>query len=391
MSTPLVVRKAETKQDFKTYLHFPWTIYKDNPNWVPPLLSMQKHKFDKQKSATWQHMEGEFFIAWRGDQPVGTIAAVINHRHNEFHDENIGFFGMFECIDDQEVATVLLEQAAEYIAAQGATAIRGPVNLSTNDECGLLIEGHDDMPVVLYPYNPPYYQRLIENVPGFAKVMDTYSYHFTLAGTRDSGRLERLYRVVQKNNERRGIMVRLVNVKDVKGELGLLREIYNSAWDKNWGFVPFSDRELDELIRDLGQYLEREMTFFAEVKGESAGFLLGVPDLNQALHAAYPRPGKPEVITLLQVLWHWKIRSKITRLRLPLMGVKAEFRGIGVEAAMFIELFEHGERYTKRKGIDYADGGWVLETNDDMIRLVQQHQGRQHRTFRFYQRELKKG
>lgn len=386
MAAPVHVRMVQSKSDLKTFMHFPWRLYRGNPYWVPPLLSMLRHKLDKQHSATWEHLQGDYFIAWRGDQPVGTIAAVINHRHNEFHGENIGFFGLFETIDDQAVATALLETAADYVQGLDATAIRGPANLSTNDECGLLISTFDDPPVVLSPYNPPYYQRLIESVPGFHKVMDTYAYYITLRGADESERLQRLFRVIEKNNARRGIVVRTVNTRDVRGDLTLLREIYNSAWDKNWGFVPFSDRELDELIRDLGQYLDPRMTFFAEVKGAPAGFLLGLPDLNQALHRAYPRPGKPELITLLQVLWHWKIRSKITRLRIPLMGVKPAYRGLGVEAAMFHAMYVQGHAaYTPERGIQYADGGWVLETNTPMHQLVLDHNGYVYKTFRFYE------
>ncbi|MBP8973221.1 MAG: N-acetyltransferase [Anaerolineae bacterium] len=389
MSVPVTIHKVQNKSDFETFLTFPWTLYKDDPIWVPPLLSMQRHKFNKSKNPTWQHLEGDYFIARRGEQVVGTIAAFINHRHNEFQGEQIGFFGAFEVYDDQEAADALLQTAAEYVAAKGATALRGPATFSTNEECGVLIEGFDDPPLVLYPYNPPYYQRLLENAPGFVKVMDLWSYHFTLQGAGQSERVQQTMRLIRKNSERRGILVRPPDSHRLKQEFATLKDIYNQAWEKNWGFVPFSDAELDDLVANLGTFYDKRVAVFAEVKGEPAGFLLGLPDMNQVLRLAHPRPGKPELLTKLQILWHWKVRSKIKRLRLPLMGVRAEFRGIGVETAMFNELYERALSFAPQTGWYSADGGWVLETNEPMQRLCDVYNGVVYKRFRFYERTLR--
>lgn len=388
MPASVTVRPAETKADLKTFLEFPWTLYKKCPFWVPPLLGMQRAKLNKRKNPAWKYMEGDYFIAWRGNQPVGTIAAFINHRHNEFQHEHIGFFGFFEVYDDQEAATALLETAAEYVQAKGYDAIRGPASFSTNDECGLLVKGFDDPPAILMPYNYPYVQRLIENTPGFEKVIDTYSYNITLKDWTASKKLEQTVRVTKKNNERRGITVRTMDHRHIKRDLALFKEIYNQAWDDNWGFVPLSDDELDALIKDLGQYLEPRLAFFAEVKGEPAAFLLAFPDLNQPLHAAYPRPGKPALLTLAQVFWHWKIRPKITRIRIALLGVREGFRGIGVEAAMFVHLFEQALPLSAETGWTYADAGWVLETNEPMNRLVRNYSGEDYKHYRWYERAL---
>ena len=382
------VRKVDTKADFDTFLKFPWALYKDDPNWVPPLLSMQRHKLDRTKNSSWKHMEGEYFIAWRGEKPVGTIAAFINHRHNEFWDERIGFFGCFEVYDDQEAANALLDTASRYVEGCGCASIRGPATFSTNEECGILIEGFDEPPVVLYSYNYPYYPRLMENAPGFEKAMDLHAYYLTLAGARTGGAVEKTTRITRKNNERRGITVRGPDTKHLKQEFAALRTIYNAAWEKNWGFVPLTDEELDELVKDLGTYFEPDLTYFAEVDGQPVGFLLGVPDMFQALHPAYPRPGKPEIVTLARTLWHWKIRPSITRIRIPLMGVKDGYRGIGIEAAMFAALYEKAIRLAPRRGWVYADGGWVLETNEPMRRLCAMYDGRVYKRFRIYERTL---
>ncbi|HVO70681.1 MAG TPA: hypothetical protein VMT24_11580 [Aggregatilineaceae bacterium] len=389
MITPLSIRQVETKTDLKVLLEFPWTLYRHDPNWVPPLVSMQRHKLDKHKNPSWKHMEGEYFIAWRGDQPIGTIAAFINHRHNEFQHEHIGFFGLFELYDDQEAANALLDTAAEYVRVKGYDAIRGPASFSTNDECGVLIKGYDDLPVVLMPYNFPYYQRLIESAPGFKKAMDVYSYNITLKNWRASEKLEQSMRVVRKNNERRGITVRTVERKHLRRDIQILKGIYNQAWEHNWGFVPLSDDELDALLHDLAQYVEPRLALFASVKGEPVAFLLAFPDLNQPLHAAYPRPGKPELASMLQVLWHWRIRCKISRVRLALYGVKEGYRGLGVEAALFVDLLDQALTISAETGWWYADAGWVLETNEPMIRLVEGYGGVNYKHYRFYERALK--
>ncbi|MBN1200924.1 MAG: GNAT family N-acetyltransferase [Anaerolineae bacterium] len=385
MTDSVAVRKVETKADFEAFLKFPWTLYQGDPYWVPPLVSMQRHKLDKRKNPTWQHMEGDYFVAWRGQQPVGTIAAFVNHRYNEYQEENIGFFGLFEVYDDQEAATALLDTATEYVRAKGCDAIRGPASFSTNEECGLLIEGFDDPPVILVPYNYPYYQALIEGVPGFEKAMDLYSYHITLKGVTDaSERLQKLFRVTGRNNERRRITISPLNVKNIKREFEMLRAIYNKAWGRNWGFVPFSDVELDELVKELGKFVDPRTAFFASVDGKPAAFLFGIPDMNRVLRLAYPRPGKPEIISLLQVLWHWKIRPKIDRIRIMLMGVQEEFRGIGIESALFVDL------YKVAVALNYqtAEGGWVLETNLAMQRLVEPLNAHIYKRHRFYERSL---
>lgn len=388
MAELLKIRKVESRADLKAMIEFPWTLYKDDPYWVPPLLSMQWDRYERDKASAWKHMTGEFFIAWRGDQPVGTIAAFVNHRHNEFQGENIGFFGALELYDDQLIADALFEHAEKYVREQGADALRGPATFSSNDQYGLLVEGFDDPPVLMDPYNPRYYVRLIENLPGYEKAMDLYSWHLTLQGTEESHRAERLKRITERNNERRGITVRFLKRRTMKADFRALKDVYNSAWEKNWGFVPFSDQELDELVADLGMYVEPDLTVFAEVKGEPAGFLLGIPDIYQALHPVRARPGKPEIISMVQTFWNWRIRPKINRIRIPLMGVKEQFRGIGVEGAMFAALYERAVTVAPKRGWDYADGGWVLETNDAMNKLCEAHNGRVYKRYRLYQKAL---
>jgi GNAT superfamily N-acetyltransferase len=382
---PLVVTPVRTRGEFRTFFKFPWALYKGNPYWVPPLVSMQRRKLDRHKNPTWRHMQGKYYIAWRGTQAVGTIAAFINHRHNEFQGEHIGFFGAFHVYDDPEAATALLDTAAEYVRALGYDAIRGPATFSINDECGILIKGFDDAPVPMAPYNYPYYQRLIEHTPGFHKVMDLHSYSITLQASSQAPKFQQMLRVTQRNNERRGIVVRPIHTRRRKKDLQILKTLYNSSWDNNWGFVPLSESELDALVSELAHGLEPRLSFIAEVRGEPAALLLAFPDLNQPLHPAYPRPGKPEIVSTLQVLWHWKLRSKINRIRIPLMGVLEPYRGIGVEAALFLKLYEQAVALSAETGWEYADAGWVLENNEPMRRLVEAYSGDAYKHYRLYE------
>lgn len=380
MPSPVVIRKVETKADFKPFFEFPWTLYKDDPNWVPPLLSMRRELFDKEKSPAWEYLEGDFFTAWRGDQIVGTIAAYINHRHNEFHNEHIGWFGAFDVYDDQEAATALLDTAAEWVKSRGYTAIRGPQTFTTHEECGLLIENFS-RPILLMPYNKPYYQKLVE-AAGFTKAMDTISHHTTRESVIENALYQRLQKLTSAMMKRNKITLRPVDPKNLDADFKLFKELYNAAWDKNWGFVPMTPRELDGMVKSLGQFFDPRLAFFAYVDGVPAGFILGIPDFHQVLAKARARPGTPEIITLLRALWHWKIRPVMTWVRVPLMGVKAEYRRKGVDVAMYTYILNT----ILEIGYTDSDSGWVLETNMDM-RGVSDGLGLEpYKRYRFYEK-----
>lgn len=378
----VTVRKVESKADFKAFFEFPWTIYKDDPNWVPPLLSMRHELLDKEKSPAWQYMEGDYFAAWRGDRIVGTIVALINHRHNEFHNERVGWFGMFDCEDNQETADALLNTAAEWVKAKGYPTLRGPQSFTTHEETGLLVDGFT-RPVILMPYNPPYYQKLIE-AAGFQKSMDLYSFYMSRQMATEKGLTERLERLTTAIMKRQNITVRQVDPKNLKRDFALFKDIYNDAWDKNWGFVPMTEVELDAMIKSLGQFFDARLAFFAYVDGQPAGFVLPVPDFNQVLAKAYPRPGVPEIVSLLKALWYWKVRPIIKWVRNPLFGVKAEYRKKGVDAV----LLYYAMRAILDNGFDHSDSGWILEINTPIVNVLKNFGCEIYKTHRFYERAL---
>ncbi len=375
------IRPLADRKQFTEFFQFPWRHYADDPNWVPPLLSMRRRLLDTARHPAWKYMDGEFFAAWRDAQMVGTVAAFINHEHNRYHQENIGFFGIFETVNDREVAAGLLDVAGEWVRSQGADAIRGPANFTTNEECGLLIKNFD-RPMVMMSYNPPYYQELVE-AAGFEKVMDVHCMYMDRALIEASDTLARLEKLVKRAARRSGITVRHFKARHKKAEFKLFRDIYNAVWMENWGFIPMNDEELAALVADLGMLVEPELAFFAEIAGEPVGFALSIPDFNEALHRAHPRPGIPEWFTLAQVVWHWKVRRAIKGVRMPLMGVKKEHRNKGIELAMFLELMKAllPSRY------DYLDSGWILETNP-LISISLNLGSRIYKTHRFYQKSL---
>jgi len=377
----LEVRPLANRREFHDFFQFPWVHYAQDPHWAPPLVSQRRQLLDKKKHPAWQAMEGEYFAAWQAGQLVGTIAGFINQAHNRYHDENIGFFGLFECIDDAAVADALLAAAADWLRARGVEALRGPASFTTNEECGLLVENFSP-PVILTAYNPPYYAALLEGA-GLAKVMDVVCIYQDRATIAAGSTLERLERLVKRAAERSGIRVRQLNPRANKAEFQRFREIYNAAWQKNWGFIPMSDAELDALVADLGMLIEPQLAFFAEIAGEPVGFALALPDFNEALRRARPRPGRPELLTMAQVLWHWKIRRSIKGARMPLMGVKKEYRNKGVELALLLAV----TKALLPSPYEYLDSGWILETNP-LIKISTSLGGKVYKRHRFYEKAL---
>ncbi len=377
----VTVRKVESPQDYRAFFEFPWVLYKDDPNWVPPLLSMRRDLLDQKHNPSWEYMEGDYFAAWRGDQIVGTIAAYINHRHNEFHNERIGWFGAFDVYDDAEAAVALLNTAADWVKAKGYPIIRGPQTFTTHEETGLLVEGFT-RPMILYPYNKPYYEGFVR-AAGFEKVMDTLSYYILAAAARDN-QLARMERITKSIMRRSNISVRPFDMSRKKADFDLLKEIYNAAWEKNWGFVPFTEKELDALVQSLGQFFDPRLAFFAYVGDEPAGMIMALPDFNQVLDKARPRPGTPELWTLLKAFFYWKIRPVMDWVRVPLLGVKEQFRNKGVDVAMYTYVIDAAIK----AGVVHSDSGWILETNTGVRSVTVNAGGEIYKRYRYFDKQL---
>ncbi|MGH7752590.1 MAG: GNAT family N-acetyltransferase [Gemmatimonadales bacterium] len=307
---------------------------------------------------------------------MGRIAAVHNRTHNDVHEDRVGFFGFFECQDDQAAADALFAAAAAWLRDRGGSpgldTMRGPASPSMNDESGLLVDGFDTPPTVMMPHNPPYYVRLVERA-GFRKAKDLLAYQ--------SIRLElpeRLRRAVQLLTQRKGITLRPLRMKEFGAEVERIKALYNAAWEKNWGFVPLTGAEIDHLAKQLKPVVVPELVVFAERAGQIIGFAVALPDFNVALKVN--RSGRlfPGI---LKILW---ASRKISRIRILLLGVLPEYRKTGADALMYEWIWRVGNS----KGYFWGEAGWILEDNTAMRNALEHIGFAAYKTYRMYDRVL---
>lgn len=329
-----------------------------------------------EKNPFYKHSSMKLFLAEENGAVVGRIGAIINENHNTTYNDSIGFFGFFECADRQDVANALFDAAGAWLKERGMTHVRGPVNPSMNDECGLLVDGFDRPPVVLMTYNPAYYTRLIEQY-GFTKEMDMYAYLLK----QENYKSEKMVRLLDLVKQRSGVQIRSMNFKDkaqFTRDVQTIKSIYNSAWEKNWGFVKFTDEEFDFLAADLKQIADPDLVLFAEVEGKAVGFCLALPDINQTL--IHNKKGG-----LLGGIWHLLTKKKSINLcRIIVLGLLEEYRRSGMDIVLYAEV---GARALK-KGMN-GEASWILESNDAMNKAATNTMhGERYKTYRIYQKPL---
>jgi GNAT superfamily N-acetyltransferase len=379
----LTVDRVTSARDLHEFIAFAWQVYARDPHWVPPLYFERLEFLDPRKNAFFRHAEADYFIARRGGRPVGTIAALVNHRHNEYQGENIAFFGFFEVLDDYPAAEALLQTALEWARARGYSALRGPAQFSTNDEVGLLVDGFDRPPMVLMTYNPPYYVGFLERA-GFAKAMDLYAYFHTVAEL--GGRVEalppKLLRVVEKIKARGEFTTRQVDLSQFPRELAHVKKMYNSAWERNWGFVPMDDAEIDRLAEGLRPILDPALVHLVEREGQPVGFGLSLPDVNYYLHRFRPGPSRLSSYLAVARLLLALRRRPPPGLRVFALGVLEPYRAHGVDALLYYETFRHAIP----RGYQYGEMSWILENNVMMNRAVEFFGGRRYKTYRVYEK-----
>lgn len=352
------------------FLRLPWRVYADHPLWVPPLLVELRRRLDRRRNPFWGHARAAFFLARRDGQPVGRVAAIVDEVHNERWNEACGFFGFFECLPDREAAARLLEAAAAWLRDAGCTLLRGPVSPSTNDECGLLVEGFAEPPFVLMPYHPPYYQEFLE-AWGLTKAMDLLAFAFH---PRD-GLPPAVARAARAARERFGVTVRPLVRSRLAAELEILRRIYNEAWADNWGFVPMSALEFRFAAASLKHFVFEDLVLVAAVGGQPVGAAVCVPDLNPLLQRMNGR--------LLPFGWRHFLgwRRKVGAVRLLTLGVLPAHRHRGVDALLYEELLRRGRRLPLHRDCELS---WVLETNRVMLRILKRCGARRTKRYRLY-------
>ena len=359
-------------RDLERFIAFPYSLHRRDPLWVPPLRMDVRTILSPKKNPFFQHAKQQNFVGHANGRTVGRIAAIKNDAHNRLHNDRVGFYGFFECVDDQVVAAALFDAATTWLLAQGCDTLRGPMSPSINDECGLLVEGFDTPPVVLMPHNPAYYVPLHERY-GFRKAKDLIS--FWGSGATPPERFQRAHRVLA---ERLGVSLRALDMKRFREEIELVKSLFNQAWEQNWGYVPLTDAELEHLAKQLKPIIIPELVVFAEIQGRVVGFGVCIPDFNVALkHNPSGRlfPG------ILKILWYAR---HIHRARIPLLGTLKEYRGKGIDALLYYWIWTKAVA----RGMPQGEAGWILEDNAPMINGLMRLGFRPYKTYRVFDKGL---
>lgn len=372
--TSIEIRTVKSKRDLMQFIKLPWKIYKDDPNWVPPLIMDRKHILDREKNPFYKHASMEMFLAVKNGELVGRIAAIKNDLHNKYHDDNVGFFGFFECIDDQMVADALLNEASQWLKSKGCDAMRGPANPSSNDEYGMLIDGFDDQPRILMPYNPEYYIKLCETF-GLSKIKDLNAYKLENQKVLSSEKLKRVAEIAQK---RAGLVIEQLDMKHFNRDLDKVKYVYNKAWAPNWGFVPLTEEELDAMAKDLKPLAEPSLVLFGRIGEEIVGFALVMLDYNYAFKKMNGRLFPFGFIKMFTE------KKKIPWCRIITLGIIPEYQKKGLDAVFYYEIVNRAHNI----GVDLGEASWILEDNEMMVRGANTMNGTLYKRYRVFQMDI---
>jgi hypothetical protein len=375
-----VVTPVTSRGDLRRFVDLPWKLFdqKRHPQWVPPLRATVYDALDRKKHPFYDQADRELFLAWQGDRIVGRIAAIENRAHNIFHGDRVGFWGFFECIDDQDVADALFDAAASWLAARGLDTLRGPMNPSTNYECGLLTDGFEHRPSFMTAWNPPYYATLCDRA-GMRKAKDLVGY-FIPMGDMGWSMPESFERLAERSLRRSGVAFRDLDVRRFEQELEVVWDVYNSAWERNWGFVPMSKKEFVHMARDMKPLIEPRYAFAADVGGRTVGFMLAVPDYSSVLQRIgngrlFPT-GALRLLLGKKGIRDWRVMA---------LGLRPEYRTRSILPLFAWEAYRRG----RERGEQGAEASWILEDNERMNRPMVAMGTRIYRRWRVYDRDIR--
>lgn len=370
----LQIEPVHSKGELDAFIKLPFRLYADEPKWVPPLILERRRFLDRRRNPYFEHARAEYFLALRDGRPVGRITAQVDHHFQAYQGNAWGFFGFFECEDDAEAAQALVDTARRWLRDQGCDHMVGPCDFTTNDPCGVLTEGFERTPLILQPYTHRYYPALLEGT-GLGKAMDLWMWEIHIT---DKEKVHPAIFQVADSIEANGFSVRNMDKRDFEAEVVRFFDVYHSAWEKNWGFVPLTENEIRHYAREIKPLLSEEWAWLIEKDGQVAGAALTLPDYNQVLKHMNGR--------ILPIGWlralYW--RRRISRVRQFALGVKPEFQHSGVAAKLYTAHFDAAEK----TGVHLAELGWILETNDPINRALDGLNGRIVRRFRLYETGL---
>ncbi len=362
---------VRTEKELKDFINLPFKLYKNNRYWVPPLKREVRNLFDKMKNPFWSHAEKELFLVYRNKQLSGRICAIIDYNFMEFWDEKTAYFGFFECDNDEDAAAALFEHVREYLSDKDITKYIGPMNPSTNDECAVLIEGFYTKPFIMMPHNFEYYDELIKKC-GLVKAKDLNAYYFDMKDA-PFEYLERICSIVRRRVH--DIKVRSLNLHDFKNEVKKIQEVYNDAWSRNWGFVPMTDEEISTFAENVKSLIIPELIPIIEIDEVPVAIALAIPDYNTVLKRLNGRLGP---IEMLKFMYY---KKKIKAARLMIMGVRKQYRKMGLESLLFLESF----RAAQELGYTAGELSWVLEDNHPTNNTTTKLGGNLYKKYRIYE------
>ena len=370
------IEEVSGRKLLREFINLPFELYGNDPNWVPPVKYFQKELFNRKKHPFYEHSDVSVFLARNMEgRVVGRIVSIVNHAHNDYHKERTGFFGFLEAVKDEELFSLLLSAAEEKLRTAGMDKARGPMNFSTNEECGLMIKGFDSPPLIMMTYNPPWYADMLEET-GYEKLKDLYAYYLD-SGVLDYSRISRVAGLVRK---RTNAVVRDISVKHIHKEVPVIMDIYNECWEDNWGFVPMTQREMDMMADELKMIMIPELAPIVEIDGKPVAFAVAIPDANQA----FKRAGG-NLIRAVLALKVPLFRTRINQVRVLLLGVRKAYRGRGLEALLIDEVIKS----SIEKGMGKGELSWILEDNISMRRILEKDLcAEQYRTYRIYQKDI---
>ncbi|MCX7913110.1 MAG: hypothetical protein N2511_00850 [Thermodesulfovibrionales bacterium] len=369
----LRIVEVKSDVDLLNFVKIPLYLYSADNFYAPQLIKDQLKHYSA-ANPFFKFAEVKFFISYKGQRAVGRIASIINYNHIDYHNEKVGFFGLFECINDKDVSRILLDAVCEVLIKKRLSIIRGPMNLSTNEECGFLLEGFETPPMIMTPYNPPFYNELMEYY-GMKKAKDLFAFIYDIPEELP----ERVIKVAEIA-EKTGIRCRKVDIKNFTKDMLAFREVYNSAWQHNWGFIPLTEEELFYSAERLKKLIVPEFTLLAYEDKNPVGFFGALPDFNLVLRHLR---GKITPFNFIKAFYYLK---KITDLRLLLFGIKKDFRRRGIDALLFREAFRNFKR--KRFRFKRVEFSWILEDNLPTIRIIDLFNAKPYKKFRLYEKNL---
>jgi hypothetical protein len=375
------ISPVRSTRDLRRFIDVPWKLFDRSrfPAWVPPLRVSVKDALDDRSNPFYKNADRELFLATRDGETLGRIAAIENRAHNRFHSDRVGFFGFFECVNDQSVADALFAAAESWLRARGMTTMRGPMNPSTNHECGLLVEGFDIHPVFMTNWNPAYFVPLVERY-GFAKAKDLYGYWVQVSGPDKTPLPPRFAALAERALAQSNVTFRDIDVRQFQREVEVCWDIYNAAWEKNWGFVPMSREEFVHMAKDLKPLIDPNLAFVAEVAGKPAGVMINL--LDYAVPQIEIGNGRLFPLGFVKLL---TAKRKLKTGRMMVLGIKAEHRTRSILPLFIHELYRRAEAMNAVGG----EASWILEDNLQMVRAMESMGARLYRKWRIYDRPIR--